>query len=152
MSEKMLVQRIDDDLKDAMRAKDDVAKLTLRSVKTALAEASKSGSDAHVLSDDDALAVIAKEAKRRRDAMAEYEKANRTDLADAEAAELAVLERYLPKQLSEAEIQLLAQAVIAEVGATSMREMGQVMSALMAKVAGQADGRAVNTVVRKLLG
>lgn len=151
MVETTIVERIDSDLKQAMRDKDDVTKLTLRAVKTALTEASKSGADAHALVDEDVLAVVAKEAKRRRDAMAEYEKAGRGDLAEAEGAELAVLERYLPKQLGEAEIREMAAQVIAEVGATSMREMGQVMSALMARVAGQADGRAVNQVVRKLL-
>lgn len=152
MSETTLIQQIDTDLKTAMRAKDDVTKLTLRAVKTALTEASKSGGDAHALTDEDTLAVVAKEAKRRRDAINEYEKANRPDLAASEAAELEVLERYLPKQLSEAEIQTLAEAVIAEVGASSMRDMGKVMSPLMDRIAGQADGRAVNQVVRRLLG
>jgi len=152
MSETTLTQQIDTDLKTAMRAKDDVTKLTLRAVKTALTEASKSGGDAHALTDEDTLAVVAKEAKRRRDAINEYEKANRPDLAASEAAELEVLERYLPKQLSEAEIQTLAEAVIAEVGASSMRDMGKVMSPLMDRIAGQADGRAVNQVVRRLLG
>lgn len=151
MTEMTLTQRIDDDLKQAMRAKDDVAKLTLRAVKTALTEASKSGTESHPMDDDDVLAVVMKEAKRRRDAMAEYEKAGRPDLAASEAAELVVLEHYLPRQLSEAEIQLMAQGVIQAVGATSMRDMGKVMSALMEEVAGQADGRAVNQVVRKLL-
>jgi len=151
MTEMTLSQRIDDDLKQAMRAKDDVAKLTLRSVKTALTEAGKAGSESHTVSDEDALAVVMKEAKRRRDAMAEYEKAGRADLVASEAAELAILERYLPRQLSESEIQILAQEVIQLVGATSVREMGKVMSVLMERVAGQADGRAVNQVVRRLL-
>lgn len=151
MTEMTLTQRIDDDLKQAMRAKDDVAKLTLRAVKTALTEASKSGTESHAMSDDDVLAVVMKEAKRRRDAMAEYDKAGRADLVASEAAELAILEHYLPRQLSEAEIERLAQGVIQAVGATSMRDMGKVMSALMDQVAGQADGRAVNQVVRKLL-
>ena len=151
MTETTLTQRIDDDLKQAMRAKVDVAKLTLRSVKTALTEASKSGSESHLMGDADVLAVVMKEAKRRRDAMTEYEKAGRADLVASEAAELAILEHYLPQQLSAAEIELMAQEVIQSVGATSMREMGKVMTALMDRVAGQADGRAVNQVVRKLL-
>ena len=112
MTETTLSQRIDEDLKQAMRAKDDVAKLTLRSVKTALTEAGKAGAESHAVDDEAALAVIMKEAKRRRDAMAEYEKAARTDLVASEAAELAILERYLPQQLSEAEIQAIAQEVI----------------------------------------
>ena len=86
MTEMTLSQRIDDDLKQAMRAKDDVAKLTLRSVKTALTEAGKSGIESHAVDDEAALAVIMKEAKRRRDAMAEYEKAARADLVASEAA------------------------------------------------------------------
>lgn len=146
-----LSARIDADLRQAMRDRDDVAKLTLRSVKTALSEASRAGAANHDLADGEVIAVVTKEAKRRRDAIAEYEKAGRPDLAAAEAAELVILARYLPRQLDEAQIEALAQEVIQAVGATSAREMGKVMAALMERVAGQADGRAVNQVVRRLL-
>jgi uncharacterized protein YqeY len=143
--------QIDLDLKDAMRNKDNVAKLVLRSVKTALTEEAKSTSQDTVLSEDEVMDVIQREAKRRRDAAAEYEKAGRSDRAAEEMAELTVLERYLPQQLSEEEIRVLATEVIAEIDATSMRDMGAVMSAIMPRVAGRADGRRVNQVVRSLL-
>ena len=143
--------QIDLDLKDAMRNKDAVTKLVLRSVKTALTEEAKSTSQHAVLSEDEVMDVIQREAKRRRDAAAEYEKAGRSDRAAEELAELTVLERYLPQQLSEDEIRVLATEVIAQIDATSMRDMGAVMSAIMPKVAGRADGRRVNQVVRDLL-
>jgi uncharacterized protein YqeY len=143
--------QIDLDLKDAMRNKDAVTKLVLRSVKTALTEEAKSTSQHAVLSEDEVMDVIQREAKRRRDAAAEYEKAGRSDRAAEELAELIVLERYLPQQLSEDEIRVLATEVIAQIDATSMRDMGAVMSAIMPKVAGRADGRRVNQVVRDLL-
>ena len=143
--------QIDLDLKDAMRNKDAVTKLVLRSVKTALTEEAKSTSQHAVLSEDEVMDVIQREAKRRRDAAAEYEKAGRSDRAAEELAELTVLERYLPQQLSEDEIRVLATEVIAQIDATSMRDMGAVMSVIMPKVAGRADGRRVNQVVRDLL-
>ena len=146
-----LAVRIDEDLKTAMRARDEVTKLTLRAVKTALTEASIGGTDRHAVDEAGALAVVQREAKRRRDAAAEYEKAGSPERAAQELAELAVLERYLPRQLTEAEIEEIARDVIAQVQAQSMADMGQVMSAIMPRVAGVADGRAVNQVIRKLL-
>lgn len=146
-----LVERIDADLRQAMRERDETGKLTLRSVKTALTEATKETAD-HSLSEEKVRGVLQKEAKRRREAAAEYEKAGDAGRAAAELAELAVLERYLPSQLSDAEIEALAHVVIAEVGATSQKELGKVMSPLMARVAGRADGKQVNAVVRRLLG
>ena len=145
-----LVQQIDNDLKQAMRDKNEVAKLTLRSVKTALTEARTSGAE-HSLSEAEVLAVLQKEAKRRRDAAAEYERVGDTQRAAAELAEMAVLDKYLPQQMSEAEIEVVAQAAIAQVGATSPKQMGAVMSAIMAQVGGKADGKLVNQVVRRLL-
>lgn len=145
-----LLERIDEDLKQAMRDRDETRKLTLRSAKTALTEAMKSGAD-HTLSEEQVIAVLQKEAKRRREAAAEYEKAGDATRAGSELAELAVLEVYLPKALSEAEIEEIAAAVIAEVGATSQKEFGKVMGPIMARVGGRADGKAVGAAVRKLL-
>lgn len=145
-----LIQQIDSDLKQAMRDKNEVAKLTLRSVKTALTEARTSGAD-HSLGEAEVLAVLQKEAKRRRDAAAEYERVGDPQRAAAELAEMAVLEKYLPQQMGEAEIEPIAQAAIAQVGATSPKQMGAVMSAIMAQVGGKADGKLVNQVVRRLL-
>jgi uncharacterized protein YqeY len=145
-----LVAQIDADLKQAMRDRDEVAKLTLRSVKTALTEARTSGAE-HVLGDAEVLAVLQKEAKRRRDAAAEYERVGDPVRAAAEMAEMRVLEKYLPRQLSEAEIEPVAQRVIGQLGATSPKQMGAVMSAVMAELGGQADGKLVSQIVRRLL-
>jgi uncharacterized protein YqeY len=146
-----LVGRIDSDLKQAMRDKDEVTKLTLRSVKTALTEARTSGAE-HTLGQDEVMAVIQKEAKRRRDAAAEYTRVGDRTRADAELAELHVLEKYLPHQLDETEIEAIARRVIAQLGATSPKQFGTVMSAVMAETQGNADGKAVSQVVRRLLG
>lgn len=145
-----LYEQIDADLKQAMRDRDEVAKLTLRSVKTALTEASKAGAD-HTLSEDQVMSVLQKEAKGRRDAAAEYERVGQPHRAAQENAELAVLERYLPRQLGEQEIEALAREAIAETGATSARDMGKVMPVVMQRAAGAADGKAVSQVVRRLL-
>ncbi|MBX3052269.1 MAG: GatB/YqeY domain-containing protein [Caldilineaceae bacterium] len=152
MSQPSLLDRVNNDLKDAMRAKDDTAKLALRSVKSAILEAQKSGNFSEGLSEEDLTQVIAKTAKQRRDTIAEYERVGRADLAANESAELAIIERYLPRQLSPEELEVIVRAVIAETGATSMREMNVVMPAILQQVAGQADGRAINQIVRRLLG
>jgi uncharacterized protein YqeY len=146
-----LLQRIDLDLKQAMRDKDEVAKLTLRSVKTALTEARTSGAE-HVLTEAEIVAVLQKESKRRRDAAAEFARVGDQARADAELAEMKVLEKYLPRQMDEAEIEEVARRVIAQLGATSQKQMGAVMSATMAELVGRADGKLVNQVVRRLLG
>ena len=151
MTNEMTIQtRVDEDLKQAMRDRNDTAKLTLRAVKTALTEAVKSNNN-QPLDEQAAVAVVQREAKRRRDAAAEYERLGEAERAAAERAELAVLDDYLPQQLSEAEIETIAREVIAETGASSARDMGKVMSPLMERVAGRADGRAVSGVVRRLL-
>ena len=146
-----LLQQIDADLKQAMRDKDEVTKLTLRSVKTALTEARTSGV-AHELSQAEVIAVVQKEAKRRRDAAAEFQRVGDQKRADAELAEMKVLDKYLPRQMDEAELEVGAKRVIDQLGATSQKQMGAVMSATMAEVGGKADGKLVNQVVRRLLG
>ncbi len=147
-----LQEQINSDLRDAMRAQDNVAKLALRAVKASLTEAAKSGAEAvDVLSDEQVQEVIQRQAKRRREAAGEYEKAGKPERAAEELAELKVLEVYLPQQLTEEDITEIVRGVIAETGASSMKEMGQVMSAAMAKTGGRADGKAVNQIVRSLL-
>ena len=146
-----LLQQIDADLKQAMRDRDEVTKLTLRSVKTALTEARTSGVE-HQLSQVEVIAVVQKEAKRRRDAAAEFQRVGDQKRADAELAEMKVLDKYLPRQMDEAEIEVVAKRVIDQLGATSQKQMGAVMSATMAEVAPKADGKLVNQVVRRLLG
>lgn len=150
-SQMSLQARIDADLHAAMRAQDTVAKLALRAVKTALTEASKAGAN-HDLDDSQVVGVIQREAKRRRETAAEYRRLGAANQAAQEEAELAILERYLPRQMDEAEIERAARQVIAETGATSARDIGKVMPALMARLAGAADGKVASQVVRRLLG
>jgi uncharacterized protein YqeY len=105
----------------------------------------------HTLTDDETLRVLQKEAKQRRDSITEYEKAKRADLVAKEQVELTIIEEFLPSQLSDDDLQALARAVIAEVGATGMSDVGKVMRPLLERVAGQADGSRVNQAVREIL-
>ena len=147
-----LEERLDADLKEAMKSGDTTRKLAIRAVKTAITEAKVSGTEAKTVNDADVLAIITKQVKQRRDSIIEYTKGGRPDLAVQEQAEIAVLEVYLPKQLSEAEIRERVQAVIAELGVTDMKGFGLVMKRLSADLRGIADGQVVNRVVRELLG
>ena len=138
-----------DDLKDAMRAGDEARKtairMTIAAIKNAEVAAMKPLDDAGV------TGVFGKQVKQRKESIAEFKKAGRQDLVDGEAAELSVLEAYLPSAMSPEEIVDAARAVIAEVGASGPGDKGKVMSALMPRLAGRADGRAVNEAVTKLL-
>ncbi len=145
-----LSERIDADLKQAMRDRKEVDKMALRALKTALTMA-RTATANHDLTEAEVQTVIQKEAKRRRDTAAEYERLGAPDKAAAELAELPILERYLPRQLSEAEVEVIVREVIAEKGATSIKEMGSVMSGVMARVTGVSDGKVVNAIVRRLL-
>lgn len=147
-----LEERLDADLKEAMKSGDTNRKLAIRAVKTAIKEAKVSGAEAHDLSEADVLAIIAKQVKQRRDSITEFAKGGRPDLIVQEEAEIAVLEVYLPRQLSEAEIRARAQAVIAELGVTDMKGLGPVMKRLTPELRGITDGQVVNRVVRELLG
>jgi uncharacterized protein YqeY len=147
-----LEERLDADLKEAMKSGDTTRKLAIRAVKTAITEAKVSGTEAKTVNDADVLAIITKQVKQRRDSIIEYNKGGRPDLAVQEQAEIAVLEVYLPKQLSEAEIRERAQVVIAELGVTDMKGFGSVMKRLSADLRGIADGQIINRVVRELLG
>jgi uncharacterized protein len=147
-----LEDRLDADLKDAMKSNDTTRKLAIRAVKTAITEAKVAGTEVKTLSDADVLAIITKQVKQRRDSIIEYNKGGRPDLAAQEQAEIAVLEIYLPQQLSEAEIRARAQAVITELGVTDMKGFGSVMKRLSADLRGIADGQIINRVVRELLG
>jgi uncharacterized protein YqeY len=192
-----LKARLMEDLKHAMRERDEVRKSTIRLVRAAIANTEQAKRDTFIraevkkgvqakksewakasdpgqakeaienqlttelaerlrdedfaLDDKGVLTVIAKEAKQRRDAIAEYEKAGRQDLAAQEEAERQIRMEYLPQQMSPEEIEATAREVIAQVGATGMVQMGQVMRPLMAKLKGRADGRQVNEIVRRLL-
>ena len=130
------------DLTTAMRAREEVRVATLRMVLTAISTEEASGTDARELTDAETLKVVMKEAKKRKESAAAYRDAQRPELADREEAELAVLETYLPEQLDDAELTAIVDRAVAEVGATSMAQMGQVMKVAQAEVAGRADGGA----------
>ncbi|MES2705976.1 MAG: GatB/YqeY domain-containing protein [Verrucomicrobiota bacterium] len=143
---------IADQMKDAMRAKDAVTLNTLRALKSALKYAAieKLGAEGE-LDGPDAVAVIRKQIKQRRDSLESFQANGRPELAEKEQAELTVLERFLPAALSEAEIDALVTAAIAETGATGKADMGKVMKALQEKTAGRADGRALSQAVGRQL-
>lgn len=152
MTSESLKARIQQELHDAMRAHDKLRAGTLRMVLTAVTNAEVAGEEARELSDEEVLAVIAKEAKKRKEASTAYVGAGREELAAIEDAELAVLAGYLPAQLSDAELADLVAAAVAETGVTSMAGMGQVMKAAQARVAGRADRGRVAAAVRSALG
>ncbi|HLS39325.1 MAG TPA: GatB/YqeY domain-containing protein [Ornithinicoccus sp.] len=139
------------DLQDAIRNRDKVRAATLRMALTAVSNAQVAGTEARELSDDEVLKVLQKEAKKRREAATAYTDAGREELARNEQEELAVLEAYLPQQLGDAELDRLAAAAVAEVGATGMAQMGQVMKVLQPRVAGRAEGGRVAAAVRRAL-
>jgi uncharacterized protein YqeY len=147
-----LEERLNADLKDAMRSRDEVRKLAIRSAKTAITEAKVAGPELRALTDQDVLAIIVKQVKQRRDSIVEFAKGGRDDLIAQEQAEIAVLETYLPKQLTEDEIRERARIVITELGVSDLKGIGPVMKRLSAELRGVADGQVVNRVVRELLG
>ncbi len=144
-----LKDRLAEDLKQAMRQGDERRKSTIRLVRAAITNAKIERGEE--LGDDDVLAIIAKQAKQRRESVTEFAKAGRQDLVDQEEEELQILLSYLPAQMSRDEIEVAARQVIAEVGATSRAQMGEVMRRLMSQLKGKADGGLVNQVVREIL-
>lgn len=151
MSSQTLKQTIQDDLRTAMRARDQVRTSTLRMVLTAISTAEVAGTEAKELSDAETLTVLTKESKKRKESATAYRDAGRDELAATEEAELAVLETYLPQQLEDGEVDAIVDRAIAETGADSMAQMGQVMKRVQAQVAGRADGGAVAAKVRARL-
>jgi uncharacterized protein YqeY len=140
------------DLTDSIRARDELRSSTLRMALTSLTNEEVAGAQARELSDDEVLSVLAREAKRRREAATAYDDANRPELAERERAELVVIEGYLPAQLSDEELSALVADAIAETGAEGPRAMGQVMKAVQPKVAKRADGGRVSAEVKRQLG
>lgn len=147
-----LQQRVDSDLKEAMRAKDATKLGVLRMLKSALkyAAIAKSGAEAE-LSDAEAVQVIRKQAKQRQDSIESFEKGGRAELAEKEKEELAILNTYLPQAMSPEQLAKVVRETIAELGATSKAQMGAVMKALQAKVSGRVDGKTLSTEVQKQL-
>lgn len=145
-----LEQQIQKDIMEAMKAHNTVRTNAVRAIKSEILLAKTSGAGAEI-TDGDVIKLIQKLIKQRKESAAMYAQGGRQDLADNELAEAAEMEGYLPKQLSEAEVEEIVKGIIAETGASSMADMGKVMGLATKKLAGQADRRTVSTIVKKLL-
>lgn len=146
-----LFEQVSKDIVAAMKAKDKVSLEALRNIKKVFIEAKTAPGANDTLEDAAALKILQKLAKQGHDSAALYASQNRQDLADAELAQVAVIESYLPKPLSEAEIEAAVKDIIAQTGAQSIKEMGKVMGLAGKQLAGKADGKAISDIVRRLL-
>lgn len=148
----MLKQQLQDELKKSMLARDELRTSTLRMILSALNyfEIQKGGAG-YEATNEEILDVISKEAKKRKESIDIYQKANRPELAKKETKELEILQAYLPQQLGENEIRILVKEIITQTGASSMSDIGKVMGGLMPKVKGKADGSLVNKIVKEEL-
>lgn len=146
-----LFDQISEDIKAAMKARDKVRLETLRNIKKVFLEAKTAPGANDTLEDADALKILQKLAKQGRETAQTYIDNNRQDLADEELAQAKVIEEYLPKPLSEEEIEKEVKDIIAQTGAQGMKDMGKVMGMASKKMAGRADGRAISSIVKKLL-
>lgn len=144
-----LTEKINQDVKIAMKEKDKETLKVIRMLKAALQHEQLEHSEP--LTSDQELTIIAREMKQRRDSLAEFDKAGRADLVEALEKEIKVVERYLPQQLSEDEVRAVLTTIISEVGATDISALGLVMKQAMIKLKGQADGQVINRIVRELL-
>ncbi len=147
-----LFDKISEDIKNAMKAKDRVALETLRNIKKVFLEAKTAPGANDTLTDEAATKIIAKLVKQGRDAADIYVQQGRQDLADAELAQVKVMEAYLPKQLSEEELTAALKEIIAQVGAAGPKDMGKVMGVASKQLAGKAEGRVISAKVKELLG
>ena len=138
-------------LKEAMKAKDTVALESLRAIKSAILLAKTEAGASEELSEADELKLLQKLVKQRKDSAALYTQQGRNDLAEPELAQMAVIEKFLPAQLSEAEVEEALKGIIAQVGVTSPKDMGKVMGAATKQLAGKADGKLISDIVKKLL-
>ncbi len=145
----MLKEKLLDDLKNCMKEKNIIRKNVIQMVRAAILQVEK---DKQVTLDDNQIIdIIAKESKKRKDSLADYEKSGRDDLINEIKEEINILAEYLPKQLSTEEVESIVKEVIAEVGATSIKDMGKVMKAAKEKIGAASDGRTINEAVKKLL-
>ncbi|EJW94762.1 YqeY family protein [gut metagenome] len=153
IKEKMdLFERVNQDIKTAMKAKDKVALDTLRNIKKVFLEAKTAPGASDTLTDADALKIIQKLSKQGKDAAEIYIQQGRQDLADNELAQVKIMENYLPAQMSAEELEKTLKTIIAEIGATSSKDMGKVMGVASKKLAGLAEGRIISAKVKELLG
>ena len=147
-----MFDRISNDIKDAMKAKGKVRLETLRNIKKVFLEAKTAPGANDTLTDDAAMKIMQKLVKQGKDSATLYNEQGRADLAEAELAQVAVIETYLPKQMSAEELEAALKAIIAEVGAEGPKDMGKVMGTATKKLAGLAEGRAISAKVKELLG
>ena len=149
-----LKDTITEDIKAAMKSKDKVRLETLRSIKKFVLEkeVSARGNGQDTITEAQEIEVLVQVAKQRRDAIEQYQKAGRQELADQETQELKIIEEYLPKQLSDEEVETIIEGVIAQVGASSPKDMGKVMGPVMQKLKGKTDGKKVQEIVKTKLG
>jgi len=146
-----LFDKISEDIKDAMKARDKVRLETLRNIKKVFLEAKTAPGANDTLEDATALKLLAKLAKQGKESAEVYVGQNRQDLADAELAQVKVIEEYLPKQMSEGEVEEIVKQIISQTGASSMKDMGKVMGMATKQLAGQADGKVISAIVKRLL-
>lgn len=147
----MLFDQISNDIKEAMKARDKVRLETLRNIKKVFLEAKTAPGANDTLEDSDAMKILAKLAKQGKESAATFVQQNRQDLADAELAQVSVIEAYLPKPMTEEEIEAAVKEIIAQTGAAGMKDMGKVMGVASKQMAGKADGRIISGIVKKLL-
>ena len=146
-----LQSQINEEIKNAMRAKDTVALESLRAVKSAILLALTEGGSKDELAQEDEIKLLQRLVKQRKDSAAIYVEQGRPDLADPEVQQAAIIEKFLPKQLSEAEVETVVAQLIAENGFSGMASMGQLMGIASKQLAGSADGKTISTIVKKLL-
>jgi uncharacterized protein YqeY len=146
-----LSEKINDDLKIAMKSGDSIKLNTIRSIRTRIIELSKRGTGSNITTEDE-LTILLSEAKKRKEAIEMYQKAGRTDLSDQEQRELEIINEYLPKQMSREEAGEIIKKIIQEVEAVSAKDFGKVMPAAMKELKGKVDGKIVQVIVKKQLG
>ena len=146
----MLKEKLMEDLKEAMKNKNEIKKNTVQMVRAAILQIEK---DKGIqVEDDKILEIIAKEVKTKNDVLKDFEKAERQDLIEQTNKEIEVLQKYLPKQLSKEEIKVELEKIIAEIGATTMKDMGAIMKEAKAKMGASADGKTINEVAKEIMG
>ncbi len=146
-----LSARLMDDIKNAMRAKDTIALEALRAIKSEILLAQTASGNKEEISEEDEIKLLQKLVKTRKDSAKIFTEQNRMDLAEPELAQIAVIEKYLPTQLSEAEVEAIIAKIIAETGASGIASMGKVMGLAAAQLGGTAEGKTISTLVKKLL-
>jgi uncharacterized protein YqeY len=146
-----LSTQIMDSMKEAMRAKDTVALEALRAIKSEILLAQTASGSKEEISEADEIKILQKLVKMRKDSYEIFTAQNRADLAEPELAQIAVIEKFLPAQLSEAEVEAIVAKIIAETGAAGIAAMGKVMGLASAQIGGQAEGKTISTIVKKLL-